>query len=175
MKMSITFARWCGSFMGVTDPASAAAPLGELADSTRLRGVIDITGEDPGWLVAAWRRMALIRRIEETIADLVRDRLALGRCRRAVGRGGAGVGVARHVKAGDRVFGAHRSHAHFIALGGSPFELLAEVLGREPGCSSGMGGSMHLVNPEIGFYGSVPIVAATIPIAAGAALAAKLD
>jgi pyruvate dehydrogenase E1 component alpha subunit len=146
-----------------------------LADPARLRGDIDITGEDRDWLVAALRRMALIRRIEETIAELVRDRLALCPCHLAVGQEAVAVGVARHVKPGDRVFGAHRSHAHFIALGGSPFEVLAEVLGREPGCSRGMGGSMHLVNPEIGFYGSVPIVAATIPIATGAALAAKLD
>jgi pyruvate dehydrogenase E1 component alpha subunit len=34
---------------------------------------------------------------------------------------------------------------------------------------------MHLVDKSVGFHGSVPIVGATIPIATGAALAAKLD
>jgi len=55
------------------------------------------------------------------------------------------------------------------------YGLLAEVLGRADGCSHGMGGSMHLQDLSCGFFGSVPIVAGTIPIAVGAALAAKMD
>ncbi len=53
--------------------------------------------------------------------------------------------------------------------------LLAEVLGKADGASRGMGGSMHLYGREVGFYGSVPLVGATIPLAVGAGLAAKLD
>ncbi len=85
------------------------------------------------------------------------------------------MGVAQHVREGDRVFGAHRSHGHFLALGAPVESLLAEVLGKESGCSRGMGGSMHLRDVEHHFWGSVPIVGATIPIAVGAALAAQMD
>jgi pyruvate dehydrogenase E1 component alpha subunit len=60
-------------------------------------------------------------------------------------------------------------------LGGDLRQLMAEVLGKETGCSKGMGGSMHLYQPEVGFHGSVPIVGSTIPIAVGAALSIRMD
>src|SRR5206468_595719 len=96
-------------------------------------------------------------------------------CHLVIGQEAPAIGVADHIREGDRVFGAHRSHAHFLALGGSLHTLLAEVLGKESGCSKGMGGSMHLRDRENNFFGSVPIVGATVPIATGAALAAKMD
>jgi pyruvate dehydrogenase E1 component alpha subunit len=58
-------------------------------------------------------------------------------------------------------------------MGGSPFSLFSEILGRASGCSGGKGGSMHISSMKNGFMGSMPIVAGTIPIAAGAALALK--
>jgi pyruvate dehydrogenase E1 component alpha subunit len=61
-----------------------------------------------------------------------------------------------------------------LAKGGSLEGLFAEVLGKSTGCSSGRGGSMHLLAPEAGILGTVPIVAGTIPLAAGAALAYKM-
>jgi pyruvate dehydrogenase E1 component alpha subunit len=61
-----------------------------------------------------------------------------------------------------------------LALGGSIRALFAEVLGKDTGMSRGMGGSMHLWDGPNGFYGSVPIVAGTVPLAVGAGLAAKL-
>jgi pyruvate dehydrogenase E1 component alpha subunit len=93
----------------------------------------------------------------------------------AIGQEAVPVGVSHHLTAADRVFGAHRSHGHYLALGGDVYRLIAETLGRADGCSGGMGGSMHLYAPEVGFMGSVPIVAATVPVAVGAALAAKKD
>jgi pyruvate dehydrogenase E1 component alpha subunit len=83
--------------------------------------------------------------------------------------------VASVTRNTDRAFGAHRSHGHFLALNEDVDTLFAEVLGKESGCSHGMGGSMHIIDKKVGFYGSVPIVGATIPIATGAGLAAKLD
>jgi pyruvate dehydrogenase E1 component alpha subunit len=52
--------------------------------------------------------------------------------------------------------------------------LVAEIYGKEAGCSKGRGGSMHIIAPEIGMVGSAPIVAGTIPLALGAALASKI-
>jgi pyruvate dehydrogenase E1 component alpha subunit len=119
--------------------------------------------------------MILIRVTEELIGDMVLEGRVRCPCHLAIGQEAAAVGVAVHIRSGDRVFGAHRSHAHFLALGGSVHRLLAEIQGKLTGASRGMGGSMHLLDLDHGLHGTVPIVAATIPIAVGAALAAKLD
>jgi len=130
---------------------------------------------DTAWLLDALQRMILIRAAEEQIGDMVTQGRVRCPCHLAIGQEAAAVGVAVHVRPGDRLFGAHRSHAHFLALGGSVHRLLAEVQGKHTGASRGMGGSMHLLDLEHGLYGTVPIVGATIPIAVGAGLAAKLD
>jgi pyruvate dehydrogenase E1 component alpha subunit len=149
--------------------------LGELADPTLFTGPLDVTGEDLDELVDRLRRMILIRAVEEAIGSMVSTGEVKCPCHLAIGQEAAAVGVTSTLRPTDRIFGAHRSHAHFLALGGEPAALLAEVLGRAAGCSGGMGGSMHLIDRSRGLYGTVPIVAATISIATGAALAAKKD
>ncbi len=129
----------------------------------------------PARLVAQLERMLLIRRAEEAVAELVTSGEARCPCHLAVGQEACAVGVADAFRAGDRAFGAHRSHGHYLALGGDLDAMFAEILGKASGCSGGMGGSMHLVSPENGLLGTVPIVGATIPMAVGAALAAKLE
>jgi pyruvate dehydrogenase E1 component alpha subunit len=62
-----------------------------------------------------------------------------------------------------------------LALNSNFYRLFAEVLGKETGFSKGMGGSMHLYDQPNGFYGSVPIVAGTVALAVGAAMAAKMQ
>ncbi len=119
--------------------------------------------------------MLLIRYCEEAIGTLVEQRLALCPCHLGIGQEAIAVGVAAALTSDDRVFGTHRSHTQFLAMGGSVRELMAEVLGKADGCSKGMGGSMHLYDPAHGFHGSVPIVGATVPLAVGAALAAQKD
>jgi len=119
--------------------------------------------------------MLLIRYIEEQIAHWVEEGRARCPCHLGIGQEAIATGIAQSLRPDDRLFGNHRSHGHYLAAGGDPYALLAEVLGRATGCSRGMGGSMHLYAVERGFYGSVPIVAGTIPIAVGAALAAKMD
>lgn len=78
------------------------------------------------------------------------------------------------VEKDDIFFGNYRSHGHYLSKGGDLFAFFAELLGRKEGCSKGMGGSMHLIDLEAGFYGASAIVAATVPIAAGLALSLKL-
>lgn len=121
------------------------------------------------------RSMIQIRLVEEEIANLVTSNKAKCPCHLGIGQEAIPVGISMYLKKTDRVFGAHRSHGHYLALGGSSYQLLAEVLGKETGCSKGMGGSMHIVDRDNGFAGSVPIVAGTIPLAVGAAMAAKMD
>lgn len=149
--------------------------LGDLADPHEFRGPVNLRNESTEVLLQDLETMLRIRKIEYAIAGLVRSGEAKCPCHLAVGQEAVSVGVARHVRKTDRCFGNHRSHGHYLALGGSVGPLMAEILGKANGCSKGMGGSMHLYGGEFGFMGSVPIVAGTVPIAAGAALAAKFS
>lgn len=149
--------------------------LGGLADPAQYTAPLEIAGEDRHELMTMLRSMLRIRLVEERIADLVVAGAARTPCHLGIGQEAAAVGVCANLRSTDRVFGGHRSHSQFLALGGSAYRLLAEVLGKEEGASHGMGGSMHLYGASFGFHGSVPLVAATIPIAVGAALAAKMD
>lgn len=149
--------------------------LGPLADPAEFAAPLNIDGQTAAVLERYLRDMLLIREVEEIVAKLVERGLARAPCHLGIGQEAVAVGVSASLNSDDRVFGGHRSHSHYLALGGDSYRLLAEVLGKEDGSSRGMGGSMHLLAREVGFHGSVPIVGATIPIAVGAALAAKLD
>jgi TPP-dependent pyruvate/acetoin dehydrogenase alpha subunit len=157
------------------NPAERATDLGDLADSGRYIAPLAIDGASPALLLEQLRMMLRIRRVEEKIGDMVSAGKIACPCHLGIGQEAIAVGVSENLRASDRVFGGHRSHAHFLALGGEVYPLLAEILGRQDGCSHGMGGSMHLYGAAHGFAGSVPIVAGTVPLAAGAALAAKKD
>lgn len=151
------------------------ASLGDLADPCCFNGTLDISGGEKETLIQRLKSMLIIRAAEEKIAEMVVAGKIKCPCHLGIGQEAIAVGVSAHLRSTDRVFGAHRSHSHYLALGGSVYGLFAEVLGRVTGCSKGMGGSMHLYDGGHGFMGSVPIVSATIPIAVGAALASKMD
>lgn len=121
------------------------------------------------------RMQILIRCVEDRLGKMVEVGDIVCPVHLAIGQEAPPTGISHWLNPNDRVFGAHRSHGHYLGLGGNVYQLFAEVLGRADGCSRGMGGSMHLYSPEVGFQGSVPIVAATVPVAVGAALAAKKD
>ncbi|MFA5839206.1 MAG: thiamine pyrophosphate-dependent dehydrogenase E1 component subunit alpha [Candidatus Margulisiibacteriota bacterium] len=90
------------------------------------------------------------------------------------GQEAVAAGVCAALSPTDYVFGNHRSHGHFLAHGGTIKELIAEVYCKETGCSRGRGGSMHLCKPATGMLGSAPIVAGTISLALGSALASAI-
>ena len=138
-------------------------------------GALNIDAVDPQILLEMLRKMILIRKAEEKIAENIENGKIKCPCHLAVGQEAIGVAVGLAMRNSDRAFGAHRSHSHYLALNEDTYSLFAEVLGKFSGCSHGMGGSMHIIDKENGFLGSVPIVGATIPIATGAGLAAKFD
>jgi pyruvate dehydrogenase E1 component alpha subunit len=82
--------------------------------------------------------------------------------------------VCSTLEKSDYVYGGLRSHGHFLAKGGSLQELVSEVHCKQGGCSRGRGGSMHLIDPANGMLGSALIVAGTISLALGAALAIRI-
>jgi TPP-dependent pyruvate/acetoin dehydrogenase alpha subunit len=149
--------------------------FGDLADAAQYQQAIDVTGFDAEALLPLLQAMLRIRMAERRLADARRDGLIRGPVHLGVGQEAVAVGVAAELRKTDRVFGAHRSHSHVLSMGASLRRLFAEVLGKNTGLSRGMGGSMHLWDQPNGFYGSVPIVAGTVPLAVGAALAAKLQ
>jgi TPP-dependent pyruvate/acetoin dehydrogenase alpha subunit len=154
---------------------NSRSELGELVEPTRFAGPLDITDADAAFLNRLLHGMRLIRVTEEAIGSWVESNLARTPCHLGIGQEAIAVGVSAHLRRSDRVFGGHRSHAHYLAMGGDLYGLLAEVLGRVDGASRGMGGSMHICAHSVGFHGAVPLVGATIPIAVGAALAAKMQ
>jgi TPP-dependent pyruvate/acetoin dehydrogenase alpha subunit len=154
---------------------SLPTALGSLADPHVGHEPVQLGDHAPERLITWLERMILIRHAEEQVGELVTRREALCPCHLAIGQEACAVGVAAAFRAGDRAFGAHRSHGHYLALGGDIDAMFAEILGKATGCSGGMGGSMHLVAPAQGLLGTVPIVSTTIPMAVGAGLAAKLE
>lgn len=128
----------------------------------------------PDLLWEMYRSMVRIRIAEESIAELLERKEILCATHLYTGQEAIAAGVCAGLTKEDYIFGGHRSHGHYLAKGGDVRTLMAELYGKVSGCSRGRGGSMHLVAPEVGLLGTVPLVAATIPIAVGAALACKL-
>ena len=149
--------------------------LGGLENPTNFNHPLVIDIKDLESLKFLLSRMILIRQVEQHIALSRKNGLIGGPVHLGAGQEAIAVGVSKHLQQSDRVFGAHRSHAHLLALNPDFYKLFAEILGKKTGFSKGMGGSMHLWDKPSGFYGSVPIVAGTVSLAVGAAMAAKFQ
>jgi pyruvate dehydrogenase E1 component alpha subunit len=119
------------------------------------------------------RQMLLIRRFEERSAMLYQNQKIGGFCHLYSGQEPVAVGSIGALREDDYVITAYRDHGHALARGMDPKAGMAEMLGKEAGCSKGKGGSMHFFDVEKGFLGGHAIVGSHIPLAAGVAFAAK--
>src|SRR5580704_14655173 len=117
--------------------------------------------------------MLRIRLIEEEIAARYAQEKMRCPIHLSIGQEAVAVGVSSVLRRTDQIVTTHRCHAHYLAKGGDLKAMLCELMGREPGCCSGRGGSMHLFDRDAGVLLSLPIVAASIPIGVGAAFAMK--
>ena len=149
--------------------------LKELSNPEKYHDSISINNQNTDTLKNMLRAMFLIRKTEQQLALGRKNGLIGGPVHLGVGQEAIAVGISQNLRKTDRVFSAHRSHSHLLALNPNFYKLFAEVLGKETGFSKGMGGSMHLYDQSNGFYGSVPIVAGTVSLAVGAAMAAKMQ
>jgi pyruvate dehydrogenase E1 component alpha subunit len=124
-------------------------------------------------LVAMFWDMLRIRIIEEEIA--VRYPQERMRCpvHLSIGQEAVSVGVSHALRKSDQIVSTHRCHAHYLAKGGDLSAMLGELMGKATGCCAGRGGSMHLFDADAGILLSLPIVAASIPVGVGAALAMR--
>ncbi len=124
-------------------------------------------------LIDLLRRMWLIRAFEERVSALYAAREIVGLLHLGIGQEAVAVGACSQLRHDDYVFGGHRSHGHAIAKGADVNRLMAELAGRLTGYCQGKGGSMHIVAAEVGFVTATGVVGGTIPLALGAAFAAK--
>src|SRR5574341_2340795 len=129
--------------------------------------------ENSAELIGLLRRMWLIRAFEEKVSALYAERQIVGLVHLGIGQEATAVGTCSQLKSDDYVFGGHRSHGHAIAKGADINRLMAEIAGRAAGYCAGKGGSMHIVALDAGFVTATGVVGGTIPLALGAAFAAK--
>ncbi len=125
-------------------------------------------------LIGLYRDMRRIRTFEERVGELfVRGQSAGSMLHLSIGEESAAVGVCSAMKDGDTFTTHHRGHGIFLARGGDPNRMMAEIAGKEAGYCRGKGGSMHIADMGLGHLGANAIVGGGIPSVVGAALAAK--
>ncbi len=118
--------------------------------------------------------MLVIRGFEQRVAALYRDGEVPGFVHLSIGQEATAVGACWPLSPADVITSTHRGHGHCLAKGLDPVGMFAELMGKDRGTNRGRGGSMHIADPRIGIFGANGIVAAGLPIAAGAAAAAQL-
>ena len=119
--------------------------------------------------------MLRIRRIEEALAQRYLEQEMRCPMHLCIGQEAIAAGVGAALKISDKIFSNHRAHGHYLAKGGNLHSLIAELYGRSSGCCGGRGGSMHMIDLDVGFMGATPIVGGTVPLAVGSAWASKLQ
>ena len=117
------------------------------------------------------RQMVRIRVFEEKCAELYTEGKIRGFLHLYIGEEAVATGVSQALMPDDAVVATYREHGHALVRGVPMNTLMAEMYGKQSGCSRGRGGSMHLFDVTRRFYGGSAIVAGGIPLAVGLALA----
>jgi len=128
----------------------------------------------PDALVAWYRAMLRIRRIEEEIERRYHQDQMKTPIHLVIGQEATAVGCCSALRRTDLVYTSHRTHGAYLAKGGDLGRMLCEMHCRANGCVGSRGGSMHLIDKPAGMAGTSAIVGGAVPIATGAALAAKM-
>ena len=121
------------------------------------------------------RQMIRVRRFEEKCAELYTQEKIRGFLHLYIGEEAVAVGAMQALEPGDAVVGTYREHGHALVRGVPANAIMAEMYGKQEGCSRGRGGSMHLFDAKSRFYGGNAIVGGGLPIAIGLALADNLE
>jgi TPP-dependent pyruvate/acetoin dehydrogenase alpha subunit len=127
-----------------------------------------------GQLVGLYRSMLRIRRIEEEIERRYHQDQMKTPIHLVIGQEAAAVGCCTALRDTDLVYTSHRTHGAYLAKGGDLGRMLCEMHCRINGCVGSRGGSMHLIDKSVGLAGTSAIVGGAVPIATGAALAARM-
>jgi pyruvate dehydrogenase E1 component alpha subunit len=119
--------------------------------------------------------MRFIRRFEEEIARIYPSDKIKSPVHLSIGQEAVAVGVCDPLRRTDVVSGTYRGHAAYLAKGGNPKAMMAELYGKKTGCAEGRGGSMHLIDIGARVIGASAVVGTTIPIATGYAMALQRE
>ena len=125
-------------------------------------------------LLNLYTTMATIRNFEERGIPETGQRRMSGSVHSSAGQEAVPTGVCAHLSEDDYIGSTHRGHGHCIAKGVDPKLMMAELFGRATGPNKGKGGSMHIADMSKGMLGTNGVVAASVPLAVGAALTSKL-
>ena len=120
------------------------------------------------------REMLRIRRFEEKCAELYAAEKSRGFLHLYIGEEAVAVGVMQALALDDAIVATYREHGHALARGIPARAIMAEMFGRVEGCSRGRGGSMHIFDTALRFYGGNAIVGGGLPLAVGLALADRM-
>ena len=121
------------------------------------------------------RDLIRIRRFEERCGELYKSEKIRGFLHLYIGEEAIAVGVMQTLTPDDAIVATYREHGHALVRGVSARSIMAEMFGKQAGCSGGRGGSMHLFDKATRFYGGNAIVGGGLPLALGIALADKLQ
>src|SRR5262245_29137775 len=124
-------------------------------------------------LLQLFETMFRIRRFEEKATELFVKGVIKGTAHSYAGEEAIAAGTCAHLTREDYVGSYHRGHGHCIAKGARVDRMLAELMGKSTGYCHGLGGSMHVADLELNILGANGVVGATMPLGAGAALAAQ--
>lgn len=125
-------------------------------------------------LTEMYRTMVLIRRFEERVNELYLQGRIPSTLHLYIGQEAVATGVCANLRENDYVLSTHRPHGHALAKGVRPRGIMAELFAKVTGCCGAKGGSMHVGDVQVGMFPAIAIVGSNVPIAAGAALAAKM-
>lgn len=120
-----------------------------------------------------YRSLYLVRRMEERVAEIYPTDKIKSPVHLSIGQEAIAVGICDLLRDDDVVSGTYRGHATYLAKGGDPGAMLAEMFGKVGGCARGKGGSMHLVGMDRGILGCSAVVGSNVPVAAGYSLVMK--
>lgn len=118
--------------------------------------------------------MLRIRRMEEKCAELYGAGKIRGFLHLYIGEEAVAVGALHALRPEDNVVATYREHGHALVRGVSMAAIMAEMYGKQEGCSRGRGGSMHLFDKATRLFGGNAIVGGGLPLATGLALAAQM-
>ncbi len=133
-----------------------------------------MSAPDREGMLALYRTMQTIRRFEEVACQLLVDGKIPATLHASIGQEAVATGVCHALAPRDMILTNHRGHGHCIAKGTNLDAMMAELMGKAAGTNRGRGGSMHIADPDLGILGANGIVGGGVPIAVGAAYAARV-
>lgn len=130
---------------------------------------------DKAFLGDMYKKMQSARKFEERVQWLFAQGMVHGTTHLGIGEEATAVGTIMALGENDYVFGTHRGHNQGLTKGLDVNEMMAEILARKDGCCRGVGGSMHIADPNKRYFGADGVLGASAVMANGVALAIKKE